>query len=199
MKGENERGKTKGDGFLKEYFKIRSDGLLKNGKPKNSFRRAFEEQKFKDSLSGRLLCSEELNKLRFVRSDGLPCSEEQENSKIRSGGLPCSEKWENSKDSDVGFRPSGKEEPRFFGRSGSVSRVGFRKMEESRFISSGGLSRIGKRRTKFGWLLNIEGIKIRFGGLLKNEKELRFDVFLEFSSASVDFFSRTCRSASWNW
>ncbi|CAB4394247.1 unnamed protein product [Rhizophagus irregularis] len=39
---------------------------------------------------------------KFGRSGGLPkigCFEERENSKIRSGGLPCSEEQENSKDS----------------------------------------------------------------------------------------------------
>ncbi|GET50297.1 hypothetical protein RIR_jg32906.t1 [Rhizophagus irregularis DAOM 181602=DAOM 197198] len=102
--------------------------------------------KFQDSFgrSGGLPCSEEreiskdsiwwaseerkTKKPRFVRSGGLP---KNENPKIRSGGLP---KNENPKikirsggllcgktkirSGGVGFRPSGKEEPRF-------DRVGF--------------------------------------------------------------------------
>ncbi|PKY34899.1 hypothetical protein RhiirB3_532983 [Rhizophagus irregularis] len=124
-KGENERGKrkgkgkTKGDGFPKEYFKIRSGGLPKNGKPKDSFGRASEERKPKDS-----------------RSDGLPCSEEWENSKIRSGGLPCSEKRENSKDLIWWASEERKtKKPRFVSKIWRASEE--RKTKKLRFVRAG--------------------------------------------------------------
>ncbi|CAB5203806.1 unnamed protein product [Rhizophagus irregularis] len=126
-------------------------------------------------------------KLRFVRSGGLL---KNENPKIRSGGLPKNEnpkirlggllKNENPKikirsggllcgktkirSGGVGFRPSGKEEPRF--------------------VRSGGLLTFGKRGTKIrkiGWsgLLTFRKrrTKIRLGCLgclLKNGKNQRF-------------------------
>ncbi|CAB5371180.1 unnamed protein product [Rhizophagus irregularis] len=133
----------------RENSKIRSGGLPKKGKPRNqdSIWRAFEKRKTK--------------KPRFVRSGRLPKNEnpkirsggllKNDNPKIRSGGLP---KNENPKIKirlgGVGFRPSGKEEPRFvrsgglltFGKRGTKIRsggVGFRPSgkEEPRFISLG--------------------------------------------------------------
>ncbi|CAB4484364.1 unnamed protein product [Rhizophagus irregularis] len=156
----------KGDGFPKEYFKIRSSGLPKNGKPKDSFGRASEERKPKDS-----------------RSDGLPiwwASEERKTKKprfVRSGG--------------VGFRPSGKEEPRFDrdwvewasdlrekknqDSIGWASDLWEKRNQDS--IGWSGLPTFGKRRTKIrlGCLrcLLKNGKNQRFissGGLLKNNQ-----------------------------
>ncbi|CAB4494536.1 unnamed protein product [Rhizophagus irregularis] len=75
MKGENERGKrkgkgkTKGDGFPKEYFKIHSGGLLKNGKPKDSIGWASDlwEKRNQDSIgwSGLLTFGKRRTKIRL--------------------------------------------------------------------------------------------------------------------------------------
>ncbi|PKK64346.1 hypothetical protein RhiirC2_787633 [Rhizophagus irregularis] len=96
----------------------------------------------------------------------------------RSGGLPCSEEWENSKDS-IGWTSEEQKtkKPRFVTRK-------FRKTKTQRFVSSGGLPRIGKRRTK---------VRLAFETKIRSSV---WDVFLEFSSASVDFFSRTCKSTN---
>ncbi|CAB4390949.1 unnamed protein product [Rhizophagus irregularis] len=48
-------------------------------------------------------------------------------------------------------------------------------MKTQRFVC--GLPRIEKGELRFSWLLKIEGTKIRFGGLLKNKKELRFELW----------------------
>ncbi|CAB4484365.1 unnamed protein product [Rhizophagus irregularis] len=140
----------KGDGFPKEYFKIRSSGLPKNGKPKDSFGRASEERKPKDSRSDGLpiwWASEErkTKKPRFDRVEWASDLREKKNqdsigwasdlwekrnqdsigwsglptfgkrrTKIRSGGLlTFGKRGTKIRSGGVGFRPSGKEEPRF--------------------------------------------------------------------------------------
>ncbi|CAB5375454.1 unnamed protein product [Rhizophagus irregularis] len=110
----------------RENSKIRSGGLLKKRKPRNqdSIWRASEERKTKKPRfvrSGGLLKNENLK----IRSGGLPKNENQK-IKIRSGGLLCGKTKIRS--GGVGFRPSGKEEPRF--------------------VRSGGLLTFGKRETK---------------------------------------------------
>ncbi|RGB36001.1 hypothetical protein C1646_758608 [Rhizophagus diaphanus] len=70
-------------------------------------------------------------------------------------------------------------------------RVGFRSIEILK-IRSGRLPNSEEQKTKIclGGLPNSEErkrTKIRSGGLLKNEKELRFDGSLEFSSPSFQF------------
>ncbi|CAB4494534.1 unnamed protein product [Rhizophagus irregularis] len=92
MKGENERGKrkgkgkTKGDGFPKEYFKIHSGGLLKNGKPKDSIGWASDlwEKRNQDSIgwSGLLTFGKRRTKIRKSRVSQVS-SEERKKPKIR--------------------------------------------------------------------------------------------------------------------
>ncbi|CAB4421692.1 unnamed protein product [Rhizophagus irregularis] len=107
---------------------VSSGGLPKNENPKiRKFGWASEERKPKDSyfLSGGLPKNENPK----IRSGGLPKNEDS-----RSDRLPCSEEREIPRFDRVGFRPSGKEEPRF---------------------ASGGLPTFGKRGTKirkFGWI-----------------------------------------------
>ncbi|CAB4416840.1 unnamed protein product [Rhizophagus irregularis] len=85
----------------------------------------------------------------------------------------------------VGFRPSGKEEPRFISfrwasdlrekMNQDSLRVGFRpsEKEEPRFVStnlgSGGLPKNENPKIRSGGLLKNENPKIRSGGLPKNE------------------------------
>ncbi|GET62001.1 hypothetical protein RIR_jg12142.t1 [Rhizophagus irregularis DAOM 181602=DAOM 197198] len=109
MKGknerENERVKRKGSG-----------GLLKNGKPKDSFRRASKERKPKDSRLSRLSCSEERKKPRFDWM-GFHIPKNRKIPKIRSDGLLTFGKRETKIRLTVrvwvGFRESEKGELRF--------------------------------------------------------------------------------------
>ncbi|GET61137.1 hypothetical protein RIR_jg21983.t3 [Rhizophagus irregularis DAOM 181602=DAOM 197198] len=109
---------------------------------------------------------------KFGRSGGLPKFG-------RSGGLPCSEEWENSKDS-IGWASKERKtkKPRF------VSLGGLLKNENPKIHSFVSFRGSGKGELRFGWLLKprfvqrrTEKTKIRFGGLLKNEKELRFELW----------------------
>ncbi|CAB5217132.1 unnamed protein product [Rhizophagus irregularis] len=99
-----------------------SGGLPKNGKPKDSFRRASKKRKTKDSRLSRLPCSEERKKPRFV--NGLLTFGKRE-TKIR-----------------LTVRES---------RFVNLGSVGFQRSKKPRFIS--------------------------FGELLKNEKELKFELW----------------------
>ncbi|CAB5381568.1 unnamed protein product [Rhizophagus irregularis] len=110
----------------------------KNEKVQEDFQRT-KTQRFT------LPCSEEWKKPRFVRLDGLPYSEEWENSKdsIRW----ASDLWEKRNQDS-------------FNCLGSVSRVGFRKTEESRFVRVG-FRGSEKGELRFSWLLKIEETKIR--------------------------------------
>ncbi|CAB4403658.1 unnamed protein product [Rhizophagus irregularis] len=107
-------------------FVTSSGGLPKNENPKiRTFDRVgFRRTKPKDSYfrSGGLPKNENPK----ILSGGLP---KNENPKIRSGGLPknedsrsdrlpCSEEREIPRFDRVGFRPSGKEEPRFVSSGG---------------------------------------------------------------------------------
>ncbi|CAB4402552.1 unnamed protein product [Rhizophagus irregularis] len=120
--------------FPKEYFKIRSGGLLKNGKPKDSFGRASEERKPKIHVQclGR-------------------ASEERKNPKIhdRVGFRPSGK--EELRFDRVGFRPSGKEEPRF-------DRVGFRPSgkEEPRFDRVGFRPSGKRNQDSIGWASDLQ-------------------------------------------
>ncbi|CAB4434004.1 unnamed protein product [Rhizophagus irregularis] len=78
--------------------------------------------------------------------------EERENSKIRSGGLLCSEERENSKDSIWWASEERKTKKPRFVRSGGIPKNENPKIK----IRSGGLPKNGKRRT----------FKIRSGGFL---------------------------------
>ncbi|CAB4480351.1 unnamed protein product [Rhizophagus irregularis] len=135
---------------------VSSGGLPKNGKPKDSFGRASEERKPKDS-----------------QSDGLPYSEERENSKIRSGGLLKKEKPRNQDSIWWASEERKTKKPRNV-RSGGLPK------NENLKIRSGGLPKNENPKIHSGRLLKNENpkIKIRSGGLLCGKtkiQEPRFD------------------------
>ncbi|CAB5390100.1 unnamed protein product [Rhizophagus irregularis] len=132
-------------------FRKSSGGLPKNGKPKDSFGRASEERKPKDS-----------------QSDGLPYSEERENSKIRSGGLLKKEKPRNQDSIWWASEERKTKKPRNV-RSGGLPK------NENLKIRSGGLPKNENPKIHSGRLLKNENpkIKIRSGGLLCGKTKIR--------------------------
>ncbi|CAB4426962.1 unnamed protein product [Rhizophagus irregularis] len=176
--------------FSKEYFKIRSGGLPKNGKPKDSqvregFRRT-KTQRFTFGVSGGLPKNGKTQRFTIGWASLFRRTEKTKIRKIgwasvfrRTGKFQDSIGWasdlreKRNQDSylrildRVGFRPSGKEEPRF-------DRVGFRPSgkEEPRFVSfelasdlrkkwnqdSSQVSRVSSKERKkpkirkFGWI-----------------------------------------------
>ncbi|GET57927.1 hypothetical protein GLOIN_2v1779851 [Rhizophagus irregularis DAOM 181602=DAOM 197198] len=97
---KNENPKIRSGGLPKnENPKIRSGGLPKNENPKIKIR------------SGGLLCGK--TKIRKIGWSGLPTFGKRR-TKIRSGGLlTFGKRGTKIRSGGVGFRPSGKEEPRF--------------------------------------------------------------------------------------
>ncbi|CAB5203812.1 unnamed protein product [Rhizophagus irregularis] len=151
-----ERGKRKGSG-----------GLPKNGKPKDSFGRASEERKPKDSRSG-----------------GLPCSEERENSKIRSGGLPKKGKPRNQ--DSIGWASEERKPKDSFGWASEERKpkdsFGWASEERKpKDKDSFGRAFVWKNQDSIGWsglpTFGKRRTKIRLGCLgclLKNGKNQRF-------------------------
>ncbi|CAB5349422.1 unnamed protein product [Rhizophagus irregularis] len=123
-------------------FRKSSGGLPKNGKPKDSFGRASEERNPKDS-----------------RSDGLPCSEEWENSKIRSAVR-------------VGFRvPKNGKSPKI--RSGGLPKKGKPRNQDS----IGWASEERKPKDSFGWASEERKPKDSFGWASEERKPKDKDSF----------------------